>query len=98
MKWFHAVGICGKATSGVALMFKKMGWFVTGSDTQFIPPISTLIEQNNIPFDLGYHYSHMTREFWMNKLNGEYEGQALTIPEYPDLALIIDLASDKNKE
>lgn len=92
-KWFHAIGVCGKATANVAKMFKDMGWFVTGTDTQFIPPASTLLEKNEIPFELGYHYTHMTKKFWEEKL-----GKNLNIPEVPTLGLIVESASSKNKE
>lgn len=102
MKWFHAIGICGKATAGVALMFKKMGWFVTGSDSQFFPPASEFIKKNNIPYVEGYNYKHLTKEFWFHEssfsreINETYKINDL--PSVPDLCLIVESATSKNKE
>ncbi len=93
MKWFHAIGACGKATANVAKMFKDMGWFVTGTDLQYLPPASLILEQAEIPFQQGYSFKHLTKEFWEEKL-----GQKLNIPDKPDLALIVESASNKNKE
>ena len=93
LKWFHAVGACGKATANVAKMFKDMGWFVTGTDMQFIPPASQILIDAQISTEVGYHYSHLTKEFWEQKL-----GTQLNIPEHPTLALIVESASSKNKE
>lgn len=92
-KWFYAIGICGKTTANVAKMFKQMGWFVTGTDIQFIPPASDLLITENIPTEIGYHYSHLTKEFWEQKL-----GKTLNIPDHPTLGLIVESASNKNKE
>src|SRR5260221_1622092 len=92
-KWFHAIGACGKTTANVAVMFKKMGWFVTGTDTQYLPPASHIIENNDIHFELGYSFKHLTKEFWEEKL-----GQKLDIPQYPTLGLIVESATSKNKE
>ncbi|GAB4283536.1 MAG: Mur ligase domain-containing protein [Candidatus Dojkabacteria bacterium] len=106
MKWFHAIGASGKATANVAKMFKKMGWFVTGSDAQFLPPASNIIIDNKIPFDLGYSYKHLTKKFWevflknekFNEYDVPWNGDILNIPEHPDLCLIVESATDKNKE
>lgn len=92
-KWFHAIGVCGKTTANVAKMFKDMGWFVTGTDVQFIPPASTLLEQSQIPTEVGYSYLHLTKAFWENKL-----GRKLNIPEHPNMGLIVESATSKNKE
>lgn len=93
LKWFHAIGACGKATANVAKMFKKMGWFVTGTDVQFIPPASNILIEEGIPTEIGYHYSHLTKEFWEAKL-----GKSLNIPKYPTMGLIVESSSSKNKE
>ena len=93
LKWFHAIGACGKATANVAKMFKDMGWFVTGTDLQFIPPASQILIDAQIPTEIGYHFSHLTKEFWEQKL-----GTKLNIPEHPTLGLIVESASSKNKE
>jgi len=103
MKWFHAIGICGKTTSNVALMFKRLGWFVTGSDTQYFPPASDLLKKNLIPTVEGYSYKHLTKQFWMDHLSniGNYDlfkEKIENISLYPDLCLIVESASNKNKE
>lgn len=92
-KWFHAIGASGKTTSNVAKFFKDQGWFVTGSDIQFLPPASDVIKENDIPFDEGYSFKHLNREFWEEKTNSK-----LDIPNHPDLCLIVESASHKNKE
>lgn len=93
LKWFHAIGACGKATANVAKMFRDMGWFVTGTDMQFIPPASQILIDANIPTEVGYNYAHLTKEFWEQKL-----GKTLNIPNHPTLGLIVESASSKNKE
>ncbi len=93
MKWFHAIGISGKATANIAKLFKDMGWFVTGSDNQFLPPASTIIEENKIPHAIDYHFSHLTKEFWEKELK-----KKLKINEVPDLVMIVESLSNKNKE
>lgn len=100
MKWFHAIGICGKATSNIALMFKRAGWFVTGSDLQFFPPASDFLSKNNIPVVEGYNYVHLNKEFWQNNsiINQFYKDEFATLPEHPSLCLIVESASSQNKE
>lgn len=92
-KWFHAIGASGKTTSNVAKFFKDMGWFVTGSDIQFLPPASDVIKENGIPYDEGYSFKHLNKDFWEEKT-----GENLDIAEHPDLCLIVESATDKNKE
>lgn len=93
MKWFHAIGVCGHATSQVAVMFKKMGWFVTGSDLQYFPPGLDLLNENNVNMANGYEYTHLTKEYWEKELNTK-----LDINDVPDLALVIETATLQNKE
>lgn len=92
-KWFHAVGGCGKTTANVAKMFKDMGWFVTASDLQCKPPAKNILVDNEIPFVEGYHFSHLTREFWT-----DIGLDTNNVPDMPDLGLIIETATGKNKE
>ena len=54
-KHIHIVGICGVATSALAIAFHNKGWKVTGSDKGFFPPVSTELEKNNISFYAGWH-------------------------------------------
>ncbi len=54
-KHIHIIGICGVATSAIAIAFKNKGWKVTGSDKGFFPPVSTELEKNKIEFYPGWH-------------------------------------------
>ena len=51
----HIIGICGVATSALAIAFHKAGVKVTGSDKGFFPPVSTELEKAGIPFYAGWH-------------------------------------------
>jgi UDP-N-acetylmuramate: L-alanyl-gamma-D-glutamyl-meso-diaminopimelate ligase len=49
------IGIAGKTMAPLAKAFKDMGWEVSGSDHKGIyPPISTYLEENQIPYIEGY--------------------------------------------
>lgn len=56
-KHIHIVGICGVATSAIAIAFNDIGWKVTGSDKGFFPPVSLELEKHNISFYAGWHSS-----------------------------------------
>jgi UDP-N-acetylmuramate: L-alanyl-gamma-D-glutamyl-meso-diaminopimelate ligase len=58
-KHLHIVGICGVATSAIAIAFHQKGWLVTGSDKGFYPPVSTALEKAGIPFYAGWHPEKM---------------------------------------
>ncbi|MDQ7021461.1 MAG: Mur ligase domain-containing protein [Candidatus Dojkabacteria bacterium] len=92
-KWFHATGVCGHATAAVTKMFKDMGWFTTGSDISFNPPAVDILDDAGIHYIEGYHYTHLTKEFWEKELSTE-----LNINDKPDLALIVESATSKNNE
>lgn len=51
----HIVGICGVATSALAIAFQKKGWKVTGSDKGFFPPVSIELEKHKVSFYAGWH-------------------------------------------
>lgn len=51
----HIIGICGVATSALAIAFHDRGWKVTGSDKGFFPPVSTELEKHKISFYAGWH-------------------------------------------
>jgi UDP-N-acetylmuramate: L-alanyl-gamma-D-glutamyl-meso-diaminopimelate ligase len=51
----HIVGICGVATSAIAIALKDQGYKVTGSDKGFFPPVSTDLEKNGVYFYAGWH-------------------------------------------
>lgn len=59
MKHIHFIGICGVGMSALAILWKKKGWHVTGSDSGFFPPISTHLEKNKIEFYPGWHPEKM---------------------------------------
>lgn len=59
MKHIHFIGICGVGMSALAILWKKKGWKVTGSDAGFYPPVSTHLEQNQIDFYAGWHPDKM---------------------------------------
>jgi len=44
----HFVGICGKAMASLAGLFVKAGFIVTGSDDEWNPPMSTMLERIGI--------------------------------------------------
>jgi UDP-N-acetylmuramate: L-alanyl-gamma-D-glutamyl-meso-diaminopimelate ligase len=58
-KHIHIVGICGVATSALAIAFHNKGWKVTGSDKGFFPPVSTELEKHGISFYAGWHPEKM---------------------------------------
>lgn len=58
-KRIHVVGICGVATSALAIAFHKAGAAVTGSDKGFFPPVSTELEKAGVPFYAGWHPDRM---------------------------------------
>ncbi len=61
-KHLHVIGICGVATSALAIAFHKKGWKVTGSDKGFFPPVSTELEKHGISFYAGWHPEKMIAE------------------------------------
>jgi UDP-N-acetylmuramate: L-alanyl-gamma-D-glutamyl-meso-diaminopimelate ligase len=58
-KHVHVIGICGVATSALAIAFHKAGVVVTGSDKGFFPPVSTELEKAGVPFYAGWHPEKM---------------------------------------
>ncbi len=60
-KHLHIIGICGVATSALAIAFQNKGWKVTGSDKGFYPPISTELENAGVDFYAGWHPEKMLR-------------------------------------
>ncbi len=55
----HIIGICGKLNAGLALGLKSLGYDVSGSDKAFYPPMSTLLENGNLPIMVGYKSEHI---------------------------------------
>ena len=58
-KKLHVIGICGVATSALAIAFKERGVVVTGSDKGFFPPVSTELEKHGVNFYAGWHPEKM---------------------------------------
>jgi len=50
----HILGIGGTFMSGLALLARAAGFEVTGSDLQCYPPVSDLLAQEGIGFEVGY--------------------------------------------
>ena len=50
----HILGACGTFMGGVALLAKRAGHKVTGSDQKTYPPMSTLLESEGIVLTEGY--------------------------------------------
>jgi UDP-N-acetylmuramate: L-alanyl-gamma-D-glutamyl-meso-diaminopimelate ligase len=50
----YILGVCGTAMSHVALLAREMGHVVSGTDTSFFPPISTLLEASGVETFSGY--------------------------------------------
>lgn len=50
----HILGICGTFMAGIAVIARSLGHNVTGSDENIYPPMSTLLEQENIDIIQGY--------------------------------------------
>jgi len=61
-KHIHVIGICGVATSALAIAFHKKGSTVTGSDKGFFPPVSTELEKQGVSFYAGWHPEKMTEK------------------------------------
>lgn len=59
IKRVHVIGICGVATSALAIAFHKAGIKVTGSDKGFYPPVSDELQKAGIEFYAGWHPEKM---------------------------------------
>ena len=58
-KRVHVIGICGVATSALAIALHNNGVIVTGSDKGFFPPVSTELEKHGIKYYAGWHPEKM---------------------------------------
>ena len=59
MKHIHFIGICGVGMGPLAILWKKKGWKVTGSDVGFYPPMSTHLHNHKIEYYSGWHPEKM---------------------------------------
>ncbi|MEA2715311.1 MAG: UDP-N-acetylmuramate: L-alanyl-gamma-D-glutamyl-meso-diaminopimelate ligase [Candidatus Parcubacteria bacterium] len=55
----HIIGICGVATSALAIALSERKVAVTGSDKGFFPPVSTELSRRKIAFYAGWHPEKM---------------------------------------
>ncbi len=55
----HILGICGTFMAGLAILAKKQGHQVTGSDAATYPPMSTQLEQLGIECHSGYSNANL---------------------------------------
>ncbi|MAV89788.1 MAG: UDP-N-acetylmuramate:L-alanyl-gamma-D-glutamyl-meso-diaminopimelate ligase [Bdellovibrionaceae bacterium] len=58
----YLMGVCGTAMASLAGIFKEMGFQVAGSDQNVYPPMSTMLENLNIPIFNGYRAENL-KEF-----------------------------------
>ncbi len=93
-KHIHFIGICGVGMGAIAVMMKKMGWQVTGSDKGFFPPISDFLKEHQIDFYPGWHPEKMNQPEivvvgnFISLKNPEYlfsKEKNLTIKSYPEI-------------
>ena len=50
----HILGICGTFMSGIAILAKKTGHTVTGSDRTAYDPIKSVLDRHNIKVTIGH--------------------------------------------
>ena len=55
----HILGICGTFMGGIALLAKQAGHEVSGSDSNFYPPMSTQLQAQGITLMQGYDPAHL---------------------------------------
>ena len=58
-KKIHFIGICGTLMGNSAVYFKTQGFEVRGSDSNFYPPISNLLKDNNLKLYKGFKESNL---------------------------------------
>ena len=58
----HIIGICGRATAGLAAELRRRGCRVTGSDTHVFPPLDAWLESRGITFHRGHAARHVPKD------------------------------------
>lgn len=58
----HIIGICGRATAGLAAELRHRGCRVTGSDIHVFPPLDSWLEGGGITFHRGYAARHVLKD------------------------------------
>jgi UDP-N-acetylmuramate: L-alanyl-gamma-D-glutamyl-meso-diaminopimelate ligase len=91
----HVVGICGVATSALAIAFQKKGVIVTGSDKGFFPPVSTELEKQGISYYAGWHPEKMFGGLFENEemKNSENESRKNSLINPDENIVIVGTAS-----
>jgi len=97
-KWVHIIGIAGVTTSSIALMFRDMGWKVTGSDEDIYSPVKNILDENNIKYFLEFSFKNLCQNYKKPDLvilgssksaqNKEYlfaKKQRILIKSYPEI-------------
>jgi len=62
MQHIHLLGICGTGMAALAGILKEQGFWVTGSDEQVYPPMSTFLERLGIKVMNGYQPRNLEPE------------------------------------
>src|ERR1044072_3076253 len=57
---YHLIGICGTAMASLAGMLQARGHYVTGSDQNVYPPMSTMLESLGIKGLIGFKRERLT--------------------------------------
>ena len=55
----HIMGVCGTAMSSLAGLLKESGYYISGSDRQFYPPVSEQLKQLNIKTFKGFNAENL---------------------------------------
>jgi len=66
----HFVGICGPTVGSIALLLKKNGWKITGSDRDIYPPASDFLRDNKVSILEGFDASRINDDIDMVILGG----------------------------
>lgn len=85
-KWIHFIGVCGVTMGPLSNMFKKRGWYVTGSDKGIFPPMSDYLKEKGITLKLGFKREHIDPETYNIEKS------------MPDEVVVGNFISTKNKE
>ncbi len=62
MKKAYFIGIAGAGMSAVAKLLKDKGWKVSGSDENCYPPISDYLNEQKIPYKIGYNKNNLPQD------------------------------------
>ncbi len=83
----YFIGIAGAGMSAVAQLLKTRGWKVSGSDEGAYPPITTYLEQHNIPYTKTHSKDSVPRDADLVVV-GKHAG--LTREENEEVAFVYD--------